>query len=138
MATPRSRASCGPAGWYGMPSSTIRPASGCSAPLRIFIRVDLPAPFSPTRAWTSPGATSRETPRSARVGPKLLWIASMRSRGSGGGAATGGCLGSVAQVRLEVAGVERLDGRVVEVLGRRHLQVGVLRPLLRQRLAVEL
>ena len=24
-------------------------------PARIFISVDLPAPFSPTRAWTSPG-----------------------------------------------------------------------------------
>jgi len=26
----------------------------------IFIRVDLPAPFSPSTAWISPGATLRE------------------------------------------------------------------------------
>src|SRR5262245_38411951 len=34
--------------------------------------VDSPAPFSPTRAMTSPALTSRSTPSSARVGPKLL------------------------------------------------------------------
>src|ERR1700756_3305072 len=28
-------------------------------PVRMFIRVDLPAPFSPSRACTSPGRTSR-------------------------------------------------------------------------------
>src|SRR4051812_7055118 len=34
--------------------------------------VDLPAPFSPTRAMTSPSLTSRSTPSSATVGPKRL------------------------------------------------------------------
>ena len=33
--------------------------SGSTTPPRIFIRVDLPAPFSPTRPITSPGATAR-------------------------------------------------------------------------------
>src|SRR5258706_14316364 len=28
-------------------------------PVRMFIKVDLPAPFSPSKAWTSPGRTSR-------------------------------------------------------------------------------
>src|SRR5205823_8925726 len=50
------------------------PASGRIAPLRTFISVDLPAPFSPTRAWTFPRASSRSTPRSACVGPKCLWM----------------------------------------------------------------
>src|SRR5205823_14879264 len=50
------------------------PASGRIAPLRTFISVDLPAPFSPTRAWTSPRHNSRSTPRSACVGPKCLWM----------------------------------------------------------------
>ena len=36
------------------------------------ISVDLPAPFSPTRACTSPGRRSSETPRSACVDPKLF------------------------------------------------------------------
>src|SRR5690349_20861392 len=29
------------------------------------MRVDLPDPFCPTRAWTSPGSMSKSTPRSA-------------------------------------------------------------------------
>ena len=41
------------------PSSEIEPASGCCAPDRIFSSVDLPAPFSPSSAWISPGATSK-------------------------------------------------------------------------------
>src|SRR5436309_82444 len=50
------------------------PASGRTAPLSTFISVDLPAPFSPTRAWTSPRRSTRLTPRSACVGPKCLWM----------------------------------------------------------------
>ncbi|WP_244461190.1 hypothetical protein, partial [Microbispora triticiradicis] len=34
--------------------------------------VDLPAPFSPTTAWTSPADTSRSTPPSTRTPRKLL------------------------------------------------------------------
>src|SRR5262245_9196213 len=81
MATPRRRASSGPRGAYGRPSSAIAPASGRTAPLSTFISVDLPAPFSPTRAWTSPGKSSRSTPRSACVGPKRLSMAVMARRG---------------------------------------------------------
>ena len=36
------------------------------------IRVDLPAPFSPTSEWISPGWRSSETLRSACVEPKLF------------------------------------------------------------------
>src|SRR5215467_7675581 len=43
--------------------------SGCSAPVMILIRVDLPAPFSPTSAWTSPARKSNETPLRARTAP---------------------------------------------------------------------
>src|ERR1700722_2989429 len=80
MATPWRRAACGPDGANGRPSSSIWPPSGCSAPLSTFISVDLPAPFSPTRAWTSPGRTSRATERKATVEPKRLWIPVMVSR----------------------------------------------------------
>src|SRR5258705_9346386 len=47
-------------------------SSDLSAPERTFMSVDLPAPFSPTRAMTSPSLTSRSTPSSATVGPKRL------------------------------------------------------------------
>ena len=44
----------------GLPSSNIVPASGVTAPVIAFINVDFPAPFSPTRAWTSPGINSSD------------------------------------------------------------------------------
>ena len=49
---------------------TPRPAG--STPERIFMSVDLPAPFSPTRAWTSPLRRSNETWSSAFTPGKLL------------------------------------------------------------------
>src|SRR6185312_5805019 len=48
------------------------PESAASTPAAMPISVDLPAPFSPTMAWTSPGTMTRSTPRSACTGPKLL------------------------------------------------------------------
>ena len=38
-------------------------------PQAIFVRVDFPAPFGPSRPSSSPGATSRSTPPSATVAP---------------------------------------------------------------------
>ena len=52
-------------------SSTV-PASGRCTPVRIFTRVDLPEPFSPMIACTSPARNSAEQERSATVGPKAL------------------------------------------------------------------
>src|SRR5262249_56964564 len=49
------------------------------APVMILIRVDLPAPFSPTRACISPARRSNDTPLSARTPPKLLLIPVSRS-----------------------------------------------------------
>ena len=60
-----------------------RPRIGSWAPLRIFMSVLFPAPFSPIRAWTSPAATSSETDESARVAPKALLIPERLSRGTG-------------------------------------------------------
>ncbi len=45
----------------GWPSSTTVPEVGCSMPERILMRVDLPAPFSPMMACTSPRFTSKST-----------------------------------------------------------------------------
>ena len=47
------------------PSTRITPASGLSAPYSIFTRVDLPDPFSPAIACTSPGRSARLTSLSA-------------------------------------------------------------------------
>ena len=46
-----------------------RAASGCSTPAMILAMVDLPAPFSPISAMTSPGMISRSTPLSASMPP---------------------------------------------------------------------
>ena len=54
--------------------------------------VDLPHPFWPTSAWTSPGAISSVTSRSARVPPNVL--DSRSSRSTGGGPA--GCVSGAA------------------------------------------
>src|SRR5690349_13774214 len=52
----------------------MRPSSGVTIPARIFIRVDLPAPFSPIKAWTVPGRTFSPTSFSALTPGKLLLI----------------------------------------------------------------
>ena len=53
------------------------PESGRTSPLRILTRVDLPAPFSPTIARTSPVAMASETSSSATVASKRLERCSM-------------------------------------------------------------
>ena len=61
-------AGCRPAGRAGGPRRRPRVCT----PARILIRVDLPAPFSPRRAVTSPAGSSRSTLSSASVPPKRL------------------------------------------------------------------
>ena len=63
------------------PLSSIAPSSGWYTPARIFIRVDLPAPFSPTMACTSPARTSSSTSLSARIPGNDLPMPRMRSTG---------------------------------------------------------
>ncbi len=66
-AMPRARASSGPWRWTGWPSSSMCPDVGCSSPPRMRISVDLPAPFSPTSACTSPAPSEKLAPSSARI-----------------------------------------------------------------------
>src|SRR3954447_4445891 len=67
----------------GSPSISIVPRSAVSAPETILISVDLPAPFSPTIAWTSPARSSRSTPRSAWTPPyRFSTPVSRRTAGS--------------------------------------------------------
>src|SRR3954453_24077236 len=78
----------------------------------IFISVDLPAPFSPSTAWISPGATRSETRSFAfTAGYDLLMSTSSRGsmrRDSDGGAA----------IVVATAGYERADE--VPFIGERH------------------
>src|SRR5579859_1907774 len=69
---PAAMASFGERNLAGLPSSRISPSSGCNSPYSTFIRVDLPAPFSPSRAWTCPGATDRSMRSLATSEPKRL------------------------------------------------------------------
>ena len=66
---PWSRASTVEAKLTRFPSSVISPEEGAVPPDRIFIRVDLPAPFSPNRVVTLPRRMSKFTPLSACVLP---------------------------------------------------------------------
>ena len=54
MPIPPAMASLGEWTLIGLPRTMISPSSGWYSPYRIFIRVVLPAPFSPSRAWISP------------------------------------------------------------------------------------
>ncbi len=66
----------------GAPSQMISPASGRCAPASTLIRVDLPAPFWPSRQCTSPAATSRSTPSRARTPGNCLTMPRIASSGS--------------------------------------------------------
>ena len=72
MEMPRSRASVDEAKVTGEPSSAISPDEGWMTPERTFIRVLLPAPFSPKSVVTWPALTSKLTPLSAWTAPKDL------------------------------------------------------------------
>src|SRR5437763_15667399 len=64
---PRAIASRGPPIRAGLPLIVMSPESLCTSPYRMFINVDLPAPFSPTSAWISPARTSKSTASRART-----------------------------------------------------------------------
>ncbi|OJV02785.1 MAG: hypothetical protein BGO06_06560 [Shinella sp. 65-6] len=65
---PARSAACSVSG-AGMPSSSIVPEDGGASPAAMRMRVDLPAPFSPTSASTSPGLTTRSIPLSTGTMP---------------------------------------------------------------------
>ena len=69
---PRSRASAAEVRTTGRPSRMISPEVGGWMPARIFISVDLPAPFSPNSVVTWPRWMSKFTPFRARTLPKDL------------------------------------------------------------------
>src|SRR5690348_13693228 len=72
MAMPAACASRAERNRFSCPSSSKRPENSGCTPAMIFISVLLPAPFSPTRPWISPGRSAKSTPRSASTPPKLF------------------------------------------------------------------
>src|SRR5262249_16406786 len=81
MAIPAARASRAERKRVSCPSSRMRPENSGCTPAMIFISVLLPAPFSPTRPWISPGESAKSTPRSASTPPKVLLIPSSSRMG---------------------------------------------------------
>ena len=70
------------------PLSAMVPRLGRCTPARILAKVDLPAPFSPSRAWISPRKRSRSTSRSTSTPAKdfempLAAISGVSVAGSG-------------------------------------------------------
>ena len=49
------RASSGDENLISLPCNLIVPLSEVITPVKIFTKVDLPAPFAPRSAWISPG-----------------------------------------------------------------------------------
>jgi hypothetical protein len=95
-AIPASRASRARRNAVGRPSRRISPESAASRPAAIETSVDLPAPFSPSSAWISPGRTERsaseracvepnrfEMARSSRAGAVRSSLSARRARPSG-------------------------------------------------------
>src|SRR5919112_5153369 len=72
MPMPAAMASRGLRNVRAVPSTRISPSSGWSRPYNWFISVDLPAPFSPSSACTSPGSTVRSMWSLATRSPKRL------------------------------------------------------------------
>src|ERR671911_579694 len=60
--------------WRGSscPSTVISPVSASAWPVRSRIVVDLPAPFGPSSPRQMPSGTSRSTPSTAVIGPKVF------------------------------------------------------------------
>src|SRR5579871_5528843 len=74
MAIPAACASRAERKRRSWPSSRKLPENSGCTPAMIFISVLLPAPFSPTRPWISPGRSAKSTPRSASTPPKAFVI----------------------------------------------------------------
>src|SRR4051794_36486764 len=81
--SPASWAAWGEEKATSRPSNSIRPESLAYTPVSTLISVDLPAPFCPIRACTSPRATSKRASRSAGTPRNCLLMPCIESRGAG-------------------------------------------------------
>ena len=99
---PASRAAMGLEKCTGSPLIVTWPPSAWYTPARIFTSVDLPAPFSPNKAWASPANSVMDPLMSALTGPKNFVAPSTTRRGVCAGyscgvmVASGACARSIA------------------------------------------
>src|SRR5882724_13605148 len=127
MLMPATCASCGLRRCASCPAMRMDPASRGYTPLRIFISVLLPAPFSPTSACTSPGHAVKSTFWSTGVPPKDFEIPVISSSGSGI---------DLLQVLLDRRTEQLLNRGLLHIRGGHHGGAGIDAPL--RRLAVQL
>src|SRR5687768_11329834 len=89
----------------GPPSKATTPDSGVSSPLRHRSTVVLPEPLGPISTTTSPRRTSKSTPATTRLVPKLFWspvtCSNGRSSGGAGGASGSPLWGSVGDIAVQ-------------------------------------
>ena len=78
MPMPAEKASLGERKTASAPLMSMRPSSGWYSPIRMFIRVVFPAPFSPTSASISPSPTDSEMLSHAKMPGKRLVMPSIR------------------------------------------------------------
>src|SRR3954447_16265288 len=134
MPMPASMASAEECIRTGRPSTRISPSSGLYRPYTTFINVDLPAPFSPSRACTSPGIRSRSTRSLATMsGGKRLVMPRSSSTGVPEPRVRSGVADATASVllddrgRLDLAGLDLgSDHGELRLDRRRHLGVDAL------------
>src|SRR5581483_316944 len=110
MPIPSSSARLGDEISVSRPSIRIRPESGRTIPARMLIRVDLPAPFSPSRQCTSPRSTVSEMWSLAST-PGNAFVISISST-------AGACPLSVGVVELSVIALLRAGTGLVAVPAR--------------------
>src|ERR1017187_10355324 len=112
----------------GRPSNQISPASAWWTPPRIFISVDLPAPFSPMSATTSPCPTDRLTSSNASTPGKrlVMFLSSSRDAGMALPAAEFLQLG---RERIHAGLVDGQGGHDDLLVGRDHRLVAVEHPV---------
>src|SRR4029077_14606576 len=89
-AIPAVWAAAGPVSTVGRPSMSSSPSSGWCTPASIFTTVDLPAPFSPTRAYASPPWRSIDASTTARTAPNAFAACISESNGGPGAPGTPG------------------------------------------------
>src|SRR5437879_2403832 len=136
MPMPRAIASAGPWIATGVPSIRISPSSGVTRPYRMFIRVVLPAPFSPRSAWISRSPSSRSIASFASVPPGKRLVMPRISRTDvlslmtkagrpEGRPASNSPTGSGSRDRLELAGLHVVGGlrELVRQSGRDRIEI---------------
>src|SRR5215469_13634859 len=120
---PAALAAAGPCSVTSCPDTVSVPLSGGYTPARILTRVDLPAPFSPRSACTSPARSSTDPSTRARTAPKDFSACRSASTGCPSPASAGGPASSPAASteRTSLCGgfqqtlVERFNFPVVSV-----------------------